>query len=299
MILLVLVVLLWVAVLAPSAWRRFSERQGVGSIDHFHHQLQLLEHAGPKTVAPAYRLHTALPGGGRRSRPRPAVDASRPKLVLLRPTDDAAAADVDDERGCPLRAGRGARPPRAGLPARGRRGPVRVYRREQARRRCTTLLRCLGGAAISTGLIGMFPGMHLAWVFTGLTGLAALGLVGLMAYARELEAEQARRRSRRDAGPGIWWEPVPATGRRPATPAPGTTTSSRCPGPPPADRLPVGALASRAQLRGHFQGPTILVVAGGVAQLAERYVRNVEVGGSSPLTSTVLWISERRPGQRV
>ena len=33
--------------------------------------------------------------------------------------------------------------------------------------------------------------MHLAWVFTGLAGVAALGLVGLMAYAKELEAEQA------------------------------------------------------------------------------------------------------------
>jgi hypothetical protein len=71
-------------------------------------------------------------------------------------------------------------------------------RREQARRRCTTLLRCLGGVAVSTGLIGLFPGMHLAWVFTGLAGLAALGLVGLMAYAKELEAEQDRRRSRRE-----------------------------------------------------------------------------------------------------
>ena len=95
-ILLVLVVLLWVAVLAPSAWRRFGERQGVGSIDHFHHQLQLLEHAGPKTVAPAYRLHTALPGGeSAEATAELRVDSSRPKLVLLRPTEDAAAADVD------------------------------------------------------------------------------------------------------------------------------------------------------------------------------------------------------------
>src|SRR5580692_5723330 len=96
-ILLVLVVLLWVAVLAPSAWRRFGERQGVGSIDHFHHQLQLLEHAGPKTVAPAYRLHTAMPGTGPVAPPAAGADTSRPKLVLLRATDDAAAADVDGD----------------------------------------------------------------------------------------------------------------------------------------------------------------------------------------------------------
>ena len=85
MILLVFVALLWVAVLAPSAWRRFSERQGVGSIDHFHHQLQLLEHAGPKTVAPAYRLHTAnarSPGPTDTSADL-TPDSSRPKLVLL------------------------------------------------------------------------------------------------------------------------------------------------------------------------------------------------------------------------
>ena len=201
MILLVLVVLLWVAVLAPSAWRRFGERQGVGSIDHFHHQLQLLEHAAPKTVAPAYRLHTAVPGGSPAEESAPALDSSRPKLVLLRPTDDAAAADVDDGDGCHYeRIGVLDPPEPVCLPE--VRVDLRSCRREQARRRCTMLLRCLCGVAISTGLVGVFPGMHLAWVFTGLSGVAALGLVGLMAYANELEAEQGRRRARLEAGGG-------------------------------------------------------------------------------------------------
>jgi hypothetical protein len=197
-ILLVLVVLLWVAVLAPSAWRRFGERQGVGSIDHFHHQLQLLEHAGPKMVAPAYRLHTAMPGDHSTDSAMDLVlDSSRPKLVLLRPTDDAATADVDGDDGSHYeRVGVLDRPEQACLPE------MRVappsFRREEARRRCTMLLRCLAGVAIATGLIGLFPGMQLALVVTGLSGLAALGVVGLMAYAKELEAEQARRRSRRD-----------------------------------------------------------------------------------------------------
>ena len=138
--------------------------------------------------------------GGRSPEDAPdqAVDSSRPKLVLLRPTDDAAAADVDGDDGSHYeRVGVLDRPEPVCLPDVDVALPT--MRREQARRRCTTLLRCLGGVAVSTGLIGLFPGMHLAWVFTGLSGLAALGLVGLMAYAKELEAEQDRRRSRREA----------------------------------------------------------------------------------------------------
>ena len=200
LILLVLVVLLWVMVLAPSVWRRFGERQGVGSIDSFHHQLQLLEHAGPKTVSPAYRLHTAMPGGDTTETPSPGLDASRPKLVLLRPTADAAAADVDDNEGGHYeRVGVLDPPEPACVPESG--ADLSAFRREQARQRCTVLLRCLGGVAISTGLIGLFPRLHLAWVLTGLAGVAALGLVGLMAYAKEIEAEQHRRRVRHLAGP--------------------------------------------------------------------------------------------------
>ena len=198
MILLVLVFFLWVAVLAPSAWRRFGERQGVGSIDHFHHQLQLLEHAGPKTVAPAYRLHTGLPGAAPAETSAAPLDTSRPKLLLLRPTDDAATADVDDgEGGHYERVGVLDRPEPVCIPEAG--ADLQAFRREHARRRCTTLLRCLCGVAVSTGIIGMWPGMHLAWFFTGLAGVAALGLVGLMAYARELQDAQRRRRSGREA----------------------------------------------------------------------------------------------------
>ena len=194
MILLVLVVLLWVGVLAPSAWRRFREREGVGSIDSFHHQLQLLEHASPKTVAPAYRLHTAVPGSTGLSDGQTA-DPSRPKLVLVRPTDDRAAADIDGTDGAHYeRVGVLDRPEPVCLPDTS--ADLAVYRRQVARRRCTVLLRCLVGVSISTGLIGMFPGMHLAWVFTALSGLAALALVGLIGYARELEAQQRMRHGR-------------------------------------------------------------------------------------------------------
>jgi hypothetical protein len=212
-ILLVLVGLLWMAVLAPSGWRKFKERQGVGSIDHFHHQLQLLEHAGPKTVAPAYRLHTAVPASTSTSTSAGAadhgsavtVDASRPKLVLLRPTDDAAAADVDDHEGFHYeRVGVLDRPEPVCPPEMG--ADLRALRREEARRRFTVLLRCLIAVAVTTGFIGLFPGMHLAWVFTGLTGVAALALVGLMAYAKEVEAEQQRLVRGARQRPSVRWE---------------------------------------------------------------------------------------------
>lgn len=200
MILLILVALLWAGVLAPGVWKRLSERHGVGSIDHFHHQLQLLEHAGPKTVEPAYRLHTAFPADGAPDARLSSAGTARPKLVLLRPTDDADVADVDDREGGHYeRVGVLDRPEPACVPEVG--AGLRAFRRQQARRRCTTLLRCLGGVAISTGLIGMFPGMHVAWVFTALTGIAALALVGLVAYAKELETDKERRRSLR-AGRG-------------------------------------------------------------------------------------------------
>ena len=200
--------------------------------------------------------------------------------MLLRPTADASAADVDDGEGAHYeRVGVLDRPDPVCLPEVSMALPS--LRRDQARRRCTMLLRCLTGVAVSTALIGVLPGMHLAWVVTGISGLATLGLVGLMAYAKELEAEQARRRSRREAS-------RPPRGRRRRdrrlSGRLGRRRHSRCLGPQPADDSwvsPRTAGTSRGSGR-----PTILATAGGVAQLAERYVRNVEAVGSNPITST-------------
>jgi hypothetical protein len=204
-ILLVLVVVLWIAVLAPSALRRRSERQGTGSIDYFHHQLELLEHASPKIVNPAYRLHTAVPGGGAfETSASIAVDDGRPKLVLLRPTDDEASADVDDNDGCHYERVGVLHAPQPPVLCAEPRVELAAYRRQQARLRCTLVLRGLVGTVLISAVVGAVPGLRLAWIFTGLSGLATLGLIGLIGYAREMEA-QRRHRTARVAGQ--WDEP--------------------------------------------------------------------------------------------
>jgi hypothetical protein len=189
-ILLVLVVVLWVVVLAPSAWRRIAERGGVGSVDHFHHQLELLEHAGPKLVTPAYRLGTARSGATDTFN----LASSRPKLVLLRPVGDGESADIDDVAGAHYeRVGVIESPVPPVSPAQTE-AELSAYRRHQARQRCTFMLRLLAAAAISTGILGALPAFRLAWVFTALTGMAAFALVGLIAYAREVEGQRRQGR---------------------------------------------------------------------------------------------------------
>jgi hypothetical protein len=188
-ILLVLVAVLWVVVLAPSLWRRIRERGGVGSVDHFHHQLELLEHAGPKLVDPAYRLRSAGSGNS-------ATPSSHPKLVLLRAVQAGQAADIEDVDGAHYaRVGVIERPEPPGSPTQTD-AELAAYRRQQARHRCTFVLRLLAGVAITTGILGVLPAFRLAWIFTGITGIAALALAGLIASAREVEGQRGQSRSR-------------------------------------------------------------------------------------------------------
>ena len=192
MILLVLVVILWILVLAPSLYRRVSERDGVGSIDHFHHQLNLLEHAGPKLVSPAYRLHTAVPGGSVDRAAEADPPRYRGKLVLLRPVDDEEHADIDDFEGAHYERVGVLDPPEPPAVLDPSRVELQAHRRRQARRRCSSILLVLTGLTVTTGILGMLPALHLAWIFTALCAIALVALVGLIAYARELQAQGMR-----------------------------------------------------------------------------------------------------------
>jgi hypothetical protein len=186
-ILLVLLAAVWVVVLAPTVWRRMKERGGVVSIDHFHHQLELLEHAGPKIVTPAYRLRSAgseAPVG---------VASARPKLVLLRAVEDGQSADIEDVDGSQYARVGVIQSPQPSTNPEETETELAAHRRQQARHRCTFFLRLLVAAAITTGVIGALPNMRLAWIFTGITGIAALSLVGLVAYAREIEGHRQQR----------------------------------------------------------------------------------------------------------
>jgi hypothetical protein len=60
----------------------------------------------------------------------------------------------------------------------------------------------------------------------------------------------------------------------------------------PAQLALLGFTSPSEAERKDIPSPCILAWGGGVAQSVERYVRNVEVGGSSPLTSTE-WSSQK------
>jgi hypothetical protein len=199
-ILLVLVVVLWILVLTPSLYRRFAERDSVGSIDHFHRSLNTLEHAGPKLVNPAYRLHTAMPGGTVEIPAEP--EMYRAKLVLLRPVDDEESADIDDDDGVHYERVGVLDPPEPPVMYDESRAQLQGHRRQQARRRRSSLLLVLTGLTFTTAILGTLPALRLAWVFTVLTGLALLGVVGLIAYARQIEGQTVRFASPAWAGQG-------------------------------------------------------------------------------------------------
>jgi hypothetical protein len=198
-ILLVLVVL-WIVVLAPSIWRKRAERRSSGSIDTFHRQLHLLERAGPKIVAPAYRLQSlgaATVTPGQSGYPALSSSSRRPNLVLLH------NGGTTEESGAPSGAGR-ASAPLAGptvLPL--EQGHER-YRRQQGARRRRDVLLGLAVTFVLTGLLGFVHSLRPLWVLTILAGVGIVAYVALVNYARSLESERHRRATRSSPRPSSY-----------------------------------------------------------------------------------------------
>ena len=155
------------------------------------------------------------------------------------------------------------------------------------------LLRCLCAVAISTGLIGMWAGPARRLGFTVPLGpgcARARRAHGLRQGARgratpsPVPSRGGARAASRSAA-GITSTPLP-----PATPERGTAaTSTKSPGSPHVDSSPwhsPGGESTRRTSGGGREPDYPGSVARGVAQLAERYVRNVEAVGSNPITST-------------
>lgn len=203
-----LLILVWAVVLIPLLWKRRNDRQPSGSIESFHHQLHLLERAGPKIVPPAFRLETANSGTGLAPGQSgyPAVSSmpGRPNLVLLRPVSSDERRDDDDEVVDPTT---GNHYRRAGVPSSDRHGDdPRALRlsmrathsslaRARTRRRRQDVLLGLAGTIVVTALVGIVPKLHLLWVLTGLAAAALVGFLALVATAQRAAAEARPRRS--------------------------------------------------------------------------------------------------------
>lgn len=201
MALLILIAALWLVVLTPSFIKKRTQRQSVGSIDHFHHQLHLLERAGPKLMQPAYSLQRAESSNqmavGASGFPAISSSSRRPNLVLLKPVSDhdAVGTDggeeiVDAAGGHFLRVGPPTIPEPSTMPETISLADPDRLRRELALKRRRDTLGIVLGTTVVTGLLGIYPSFHILWVATIAGVLALGGYVGLTVYARRLTASR-------------------------------------------------------------------------------------------------------------
>ena len=88
--LLIILAVLWIAVLAPTGFRRLRDRQTNHSIEAFHSGYESLSHRGDYVVDPAYKLHDneyAQPP----PEPEEAITPRLPRLRLVAPGETPAS----------------------------------------------------------------------------------------------------------------------------------------------------------------------------------------------------------------
>ncbi len=219
MVLVIIIVVAWIVILAPSLMKRRSSVGEIGSISHFHRQLRVLEHSGPQPiVAPAYRLRSVdgsgpaqAPGGpevaapvlsvvGASELPRPALaflgddpdeqaagPAARPRLVF----DDVAGPGGPRTAVTITAATTTTTTPTAAVGALGRVGPTEARLLVRRRRRDT--LAVMAAVFGLTLAIGFVPAARPAWIVTALSGAALAAYVALLVHLRRMAEERERK----------------------------------------------------------------------------------------------------------
>jgi hypothetical protein len=147
-VVLLILVVVWAAVLAPSLLRRRTERRSGDSIGEFHQHLRVLRRTGPVLVPAAFRLSTALPEDSSERRARHAA-VSGHGLILIRPDATVAA---------PRRAASGTRRPDP-------------YFRPEACKRRRDVLAVMVCVILGSGVLGAIPVLR---PLLGLTAFAAV-----------------------------------------------------------------------------------------------------------------------------
>ncbi|MGH9086856.1 MAG: hypothetical protein ACRDYZ_01905 [Acidimicrobiales bacterium] len=198
LLVVLILVVLWVAVLGPRIVRRLREREPLGSVDSFYHELHLLDRAAPKTVAPANRLETAYAGRmvpGSSGYPSVSSMPGRPSLTLLPPVGGGGGggggggdeADMADEVL--------ARQERLGVPAnQALAARDRAYRARQGRRRRRDVLLALLATVLVTGLLGTMHSFRVLWDLTALSGILLVAYLVLAVRAQQVVAATRPRR---------------------------------------------------------------------------------------------------------
>jgi hypothetical protein len=167
-----ILVMLWIAVLAPRLVRHFREGRSRYSVETFHEQLHLLGRTGPKLVEPAFRLEVP--------------ESTTPS------------------RGLAVVQGAGS-PRTASAAVHGLRHRRSSWEQRRSRRRRRDVLLGLLVFAVATGALGAIHALHLLWALTGISALALAGYVALVAYAQMLHADRDAVRPVASRAPQVDW----------------------------------------------------------------------------------------------
>lgn len=160
LLVVLLLVIVWVAVLAPSFLRHRAEGSLNDSVGSFHRNLRILERAAPGGVAPANSMRVLRPQGS----------YAGPLEKILAPSAPIAYP-------MPARPQVAARAQVAG-------------RAQVMRRRRRDVFMVLVTGTLGSFLLGFIPGVSIMWAVTGVLAVCLTGYVALLIRIRNNAAER-------------------------------------------------------------------------------------------------------------